>query len=89
MEFEYRPGFFIGVVRKQQWHDRVSVLTGDDLTHFKEQCNPFRDVQNGSLKKALGMTIYELLYACRHIDLDFDVNEDYYTVRLTPNKEGA
>ena len=89
MEFEHRPGLFIGVVRKQQWHDRVSVLTGEDRTLFVEKCNLFRDVRNTALKKTLGMTIYELLYVCKHLDPEFDVNEDYYTVRLTPNKEGA
>lgn len=89
MEFETRPGLFIGVVPKQKWHDRVSSLTGEDRTHFIEKCNLFRDVKNTALKKVLGMTIYELLYVCKHINPEFDVNEDYYTVRNTPNKEGA
>ena len=77
------------MVKKQQWHDRVSVLTGEDLTHFKEKCNLFRYANNKSLKDSLGMTIYELLYVCKHIDPGFDVNDDFYTVRLAPTKEGA
>lgn len=89
MEFEQKPGLFIGVVTKQQWHDRVSVLTGEDLTHFKEKCNLFKDARNASLKKVMGMTIYELLYTCRHINPKFDVNEDYYTVRIAPKKKGG
>lgn len=86
MEKEIKPGVFIGVVRKQQWHDRVSTLTGDDKTHFIEQCNLFKEAQNASLKKALGITIYELLYICKYLDEEFEINEDYYTVRNTPNK---
>ena len=84
MEKEIKPGLFIGVVSKQQWHDRVSSLTGEDRTHFIEKCNLFREARNASLKKALGMTIYELLYVCKHLNPDFDVNEDYYTVRNSP-----
>ena len=89
MEKEVKPGLFIGVVKKQQWHDRVSALTGEDRAHFIEKCNLFREVKNIALKKALGMTIYKLLYVCKHLDPEFDVNEDYYTVRLAPIKEGA
>jgi len=86
MEHEIRPGLFIGVVKRQQWHDRVSVLAGEDKQHFIEKCNLFREVKNASLKKALGLTIYELLYICKHLDPEFDVNEDYYTVRIAPNQ---
>ena len=90
MEFEYRPGLFIGVVSKQRWHDRISALSGEDRTHFIEKCNLFREARNASLKKVFGMTIYELLYVCKHLNPKFDVNDDYYTVRIahkTKNNE--
>lgn len=89
MEQEIRPGVFISVITKQQWHDRVSTLAGEDLKHFREKCNLFREAKNASLKKALGINIVELLYVCKHLNQDFDMFEDFYTVRLAPIKEGV
>lgn len=86
MELECKPGLFIGVVKKQQWHDRVSHLTGDDLHDFKEKCNPFREAKHTSLVKSIGIGIHELHYVCKYLDPDFNLDEDFYTVRIAPQK---
>jgi hypothetical protein len=85
MEKEIKEGIFISVVTKKQWVNRIDTLEGDDRKHFIEKCNPFNEADQRSLKKTLGFNLVDLYYLCKDIEPDFDVQEDFYTVRYAPD----
>lgn len=89
MEREIKPGVFIGSISKVEHSNKLAKLDGDDKRHFIEKCNPFVTVTNRGLSKTLGLTVVDLYYTLLEIDPDFNVREDFYTVRLAPVKEGA
>lgn len=88
VEKETKPGVFISVVTKENWLKRTDALSGEDLTHFIQKCNPFKLVTD-SLEGVLGVNMAGLLKVCRDLEPEFDPISDYYTVRYAPNKEGA
>ena len=86
MEFEIKPGVFIGTVTRGQWESRVDILDGEDLKHFIEKCNPFSMARDQDLKKALGVSLSDLWYVLKEIEPGFHAERDYYTVRNSPIK---